>query len=252
MVETTSRDGTSIAYERTGTGPALIVVDAAGNFSDFRPMRAPVSHLAERFTVYVYDRRGRGASTDTVPYAVEREVEDLAALIDEAGGSAYVYGMSSGGLLAIHSAARGLPIRRMALFEPPLQLREDPSGFTTDLSALVEAGRRRDAVDLFHRSIGVPEEMLPELPMEALESVAHTLVYDCTLSDTMTRAVLERVAVPTLILDSAGSGDELTGMAATAAAAIPHAVRRSLPGGWHGVTDDVLAPVLAGFLLDGQ
>jgi hypothetical protein len=159
--------------------------------------------------------------------------------------------MSSGGLLAIHSAARGLPIRRMALFEPPLDV-SGPTAFTSELSALIGAGRRRDAVDLFHRSIGVPEEIMSELPMPALEPVAHTLVYDCTLSDTMTRAILARVAVPTLILDSAGSGGELAGMAATAAAAIPHAVRRSLPGGWHGVTDEVLAPVLTEFLLDGQ
>jgi pimeloyl-ACP methyl ester carboxylesterase len=114
----TSSDGTTIAFERSGEGPALIAVDAAGSYRDFRPLRPPVELLAEHFTVYLYDRRGRGASTDTLPYAVEREVDDLAALIAEAGGSAYVYAMSSGSLLALHAAASGLAIPKLALFEP--------------------------------------------------------------------------------------------------------------------------------------
>jgi pimeloyl-ACP methyl ester carboxylesterase len=103
----TSGDGTSIAFERSGAGPALITVDPAGSYRDFRPQRPPVELLAAHFSVYLYDRRGRGDSTDTPPYAIEREVEDLAALIAEAGGSAYVYGTSSGGVLALHAAASG-------------------------------------------------------------------------------------------------------------------------------------------------
>src|SRR5918998_3640206 len=117
----TSIDGTTIAFERAGTAPALITVDAAGSYRDFRPFPPPVEALAAHFTVYVYDRRGRGASTDTPPYAVEREVDDLAALIAEAGGSAFVYAFSSRGLVALHAAARGLAIPRLALFEPPIE-----------------------------------------------------------------------------------------------------------------------------------
>jgi pimeloyl-ACP methyl ester carboxylesterase len=158
----TSRDGTSIAFERSGAGPALIMVDAAGNYRDFRPLRPPVELLAAHFTVYVYDRRGRGASTDTPPYAVEREVEDLAALLADAGGSAYVYGMSSGSLLALHAAASGLAIPKLALFEPPMGAEEDRPAelaFTAELTELVAAGRRREAVELFHRGC-VPDEII--------------------------------------------------------------------------------------------
>jgi len=108
----TSSDGTSIGLERSGAGPALILVDAAGSYRDFRPLRAPVELLAADFTVVTYDRRGRGASTDTQPYAVEREVDDLAALIADAGGSAFVYAVSSGSLLALHAAAIGHPAGR--------------------------------------------------------------------------------------------------------------------------------------------
>ena len=256
MNTVTSSDGTSIAFERAGAGPALITVDAAGNYRDFRPLRAPVERLAADFTVYVYDRRGRGASTDTLPYAVEREIDDLAALIAEAGGSAFVYAMSSGSLLALHAAASGLAIPKLALFEPPIEPSEAPTGetdFTNELAELVAAGRRRDAVAFFHRGIGVPEEVMAQMTppvWAALEAVAHTLVYDCKLSDAMSLALIKSVTVPTLVIDSQGSGGELTGMAATVAEALPNSTQRSLAGGWHGVPDEALAPVLTEFLKD--
>jgi pimeloyl-ACP methyl ester carboxylesterase len=250
----TSRDGTSIAFERVGAGPALILVDAAGNYRDFRPLRAPVERLAADFTVHVYDRRGRGASTDTLPYAIEREVEDLDALIAEAGGSASVYAMSSGCLLALHAAAGGLAIPRLALFEPPIEPREAPSGgtaFTRELAELVAAGHRRDAVEFFHRGIGVPDEIMAQMTPRvwaALEAVAHTLVYDSAISDATSLALVRSVTVPTLVLASQGSSGDLTAMAATVAEALPDGAYRSLPGEWHGVPDDVLAPALAEFL----
>ena len=150
----TSSDGTSIAFERSGAGPALILVDAAGSYRDFRPLRAPVELLAADFTVVTYDRRGRGGSTDTQPYAIEREVDDLAALIGDAGGSAFVYAMSSGALLALHAAASGLAIPKLALFEPPIEPNEAPTGetdFTTELAELVAAGRRRDLANAVGR-----------------------------------------------------------------------------------------------------
>lgn len=245
-----SQDGTTIAYERYGAGPALVLVDAAGNYRDFRPLRAPVERLAADYTVYVYDRRGRGGSGDTRPYAPEREVEDLAAVIGAAGGTAYVYGLSSGCLVALRAAASGLPIPKLALFEPPFTDGADLA-FTAELTALVEAGRRRDAVELFHRGIGVPDEIMAgmgEASWAALEAVAPTLVYDCVQSDTMTAGLVGTVHTPTLVLDSRGSSGDLTGMAGGLAAALPDATYRSLDGDWHGASDEQVAAALRGFL----
>jgi pimeloyl-ACP methyl ester carboxylesterase len=250
----TSSDGTSIAFERAGEGPALIAVDPAGSYRDFRPQRPPVELLSAHFTVYLYDRRGRGASSDTPPYAVQREVDDLAALIAEAGGAACMYGMSSGCLLALHAAASGLAIPKLALFEPPIEPRETATGesaFTAELAELVAAGHRRDAVEFFHRGIGVPDEIMAQMTppvWTALEAVAHTLVYDCVISDATSLELVRSVKVPTLVVDSQGSGGELTGMAATVMKALPNGTYRSLAGEWHGVPDDVLAPVLTEFL----
>ncbi|HEX2158129.1 MAG TPA: alpha/beta hydrolase [Actinomycetes bacterium] len=249
----TSSDGTSIAFERAGAGPALITVDAAGSYRDFRPFPPPVEALADHFTVYVYDRRGRGASTDTPPFAVEREVDDLAALIAEAGGSAFVYAFSSGGLVALHAAARGLAIPKLALFEPPIEPTETPAGetdFTAELAELVAAGRRRDAVEFFHRGIGVPDEIMAQMTppvWAALEAVAPTFVYDCRLSDAMSLPLIRSVTTPTLVLDSQGSSPSITESAATVAAALPNSTHRSLPGDWHGVPGETLAKALTEF-----
>ena len=251
----TSRDGTSIAFERAGSGPALIAVDAAGSYRDFRPFPPPVEELAAHFTVYVYDRRGRGASTDTPPYAVDREVDDLAALIEPAGGSAFVYAFSSGGLVALHAAARGLAIPRLALFEPPIEPTETPAGetdFTAELAGLVAAGRRRDAVEFFHRGIGVPDEVMAQMTPSvwaALEAVAPTLVYDARLSEAMSLPLIRSVTTPTLVLHSQGSSPPITDSAATVAAALPDSTHRSLPGDWHGVPGEVLARALLEWFL---
>jgi pimeloyl-ACP methyl ester carboxylesterase len=250
----TSKDGTAIAYDRVGSGPALILVDAAGHYRALSSFGGLIGLLAAHFTVYHYDRRGRGDSTDTAPYAVEREVDDLAALIDEAGGSAFLYGFSSGGLVALHAAASGLAIPKLALLEPPLETDEDRSAqaaFTAELAALVAAGRSEDAVKYFLASVGVPDEIIAAMrengSWSAMEAVAHTLVYDCRVSEATSVQLLASVRVPTLVLDSEGSGDDLTGMAATIAKALPNGFRRSLAGAWHGVADDVLAPVLTDF-----
>ena len=251
----TSRDGTSIAFERAGSGPALIAVDAAGSYRDFRPFPPPVEELAAHFTVYVYDRRGRGASTDTPPYAVDREVDDLAALIEAAGGAAFVYAFSSGGLVALHAAARGLAIPRLALFEPPIEPTETPAGetdFTAELAGLVAAGRRRDAVEFFHRGIGVPDEVMAQMTPSvwaALEAVAPTLVYDARLSEAMSLPLIRSVTTPTLVLHSQGSSPPITDSAATVAAALPDSTHRSLPGDWHGVPGEVLARALLEWFL---
>ncbi|MPZ95333.1 MAG: alpha/beta fold hydrolase [Propionibacteriales bacterium] len=217
-----SADGTTIAFERRGSGPALILVDPAGGYREFDHIRGLGKLLAASFTVYTDDRRGRGGSADTPPYAIEREVDDLAILIAEAGGSASVYAFSSGGLLALHAAAGGLPIDRLALFEPPIGTDEDRSAdadFTTEIATLVAAGRRGDAVQHFLTSIGVPPEAIAQMGPGtlALEAVAHTLVYDCMIAE-----------------------------------ALPNGTHRSLAGEWHGVPDNDLAPVLAEFFLDSN
>ncbi len=252
-----SRDGTTLAFERAGSGPALILVEPSGHYREFTAFGGLTPLLAQSFTVVNYDRRGRGASGDTPPYAVQREVDDLGALIDAAGGAAFLYGFSSGALLALHAAADGLTVPRMALLEPPIETDEDRSEqaeFTAELARLTAAGRRSDAVEYFNAGIGVPAEMIEEMrgspAWSAMESVAHTLVYDCVISEATSLALLASVRVPTLVLDSQGSSADLTGWAATVGRHLPNGTHRSLPGEWHGVPDDVLAPVLTEFLLD--
>ncbi|WP_406065649.1 alpha/beta fold hydrolase [Micromonospora sp. NBC_00860] len=248
-----SADGTIIAYERSGAGPAVILVDAAGGFREMGPMRSLAAHLAEEFTVLTYDRRGRGQSSDTSPYAPQREVEDLRALIEgPSGGSAALYGFSSGAVLALLAAAGGLSVTRLALLEPPFaqdeQSTDDP-GLAADITELVAAGRPGDAMLHFQRSIGVPAEFVdgmrdgPGWP--AMEALAHTLVYDLTLLTALPAEALTTLTIPTLVLDSAQSDARLHGWAQGVAEALPAGRHRTLPGEWHGVSDEVLAPVLA-------
>lgn len=249
----TSPDGTLIAFDRAGSGLPVIMIDPAGGYRDVDNIRGVAALLAERFTVFTYDRRGRGRSGDTPPYAVAREVDDLAALVTEAGGRADVYAFSSGGLLALQAAAAGVRIARLALLEPPIGTEENPSdtAFTTGLADLVAEGRRTEAVEHFLTGVGVPEEMLAGMrgtpTWSGLEAVAHTLVYDSIISTETTPDVLAAVTVPVLVVDSEGSTDDITGSATAATAALPHATHRSLHGGWHGVPDADLAVVLTEF-----
>jgi hypothetical protein len=160
----TSSDGTSIAFERVGTGPAVILVDAAGNFRGFSPMPELAQALAPDFTAFTYDRRGKGASTDTLPYAVDREIEDLQALIGLAGGSAFVHGFSTGATLALLAAERGAGVRKLSLLEPPLRVEDTPPpaapGISGEVAKLIITGRRGDAYEHWMRAIGVPGEMI--------------------------------------------------------------------------------------------
>ncbi len=249
-----SADGTTIAFERAGRGPALVMVDAAMGYSGFRAMEPLPELLANQFTVFTYDRRGRGRSGDTPPYDVEREVEDLAAVITEAGGSAFVYGFSSGALLALQAASHRLAIPKLALFEPPIGTESDrsssPDPMVAELNELVAAGRRWDATELFHTSIGVPGEMIAQTEpgtRRALEAVAHTIVYDFAVSDATTLGTVASVRQPTLVIDSEGSTGDLTGWAKAVNDALPNGTHRSLAGEWHGVPPEDLAPVLAEF-----
>ena len=252
-----SADGTSIAFERAGTGPPLILVDAALGFRGFGPMGPLAAELASNFTVITYDRRGRGASTDTPPYAVEREVEDLHALVDVAGGSAFAYGFSSGAVLLLHAALSGIALPRLALLEPPLALEVEPGGsdLGAEIAELVAASRRGDAVEHFNKSIGVPEEMLAgmrDAPFwPTLEQAAHTLVYDTTITSSLPLDRVSAITPPVLVLTSEGSDERLPTWARWLRETLPNASLRTLEGEWHGVAPEVLAPVLTEFFTPG-
>ncbi len=166
MNQVISRDGTTIAFDRSGQGPAVILVGGAFQYRAIDPPTAQLAALlAQQFTVFHYDRRGRGDSSDTQPYAVEREIEDLEALINEAGGSALVFGMSSGAALDFEAAARGLAITRLAVYEPPFnsgdeQARQAAEHYTRELSALLNEGRRGDAAAFAMTTWGAPAEAI--------------------------------------------------------------------------------------------
>jgi hypothetical protein len=208
MPTVTSKDGTSIAYDQSGNGPALILVDGALCSRSFGPMGALSAQLAPHFTVFKYDRRGRGESSDTQPYALEREVEDIAALIQAAGGSAFVYGTSSGAALALNAAAGGLNITRLALYEPPYndatvaQWQDYKNGLTENLSA----GRPGDAVVRFMNYVGTPAEAIAGMQQSPVwpvfEVVGPTLAYDAAaLGDGSVPAQLAAtVKIPTLVM----------------------------------------------------
>jgi pimeloyl-ACP methyl ester carboxylesterase len=253
MNKTTSRDGTTIAFDRTGDGPPVVIVEGA--FCS-RMTSAPLAaQLAARFTVFAYDRRGRVDSGDTAPYSVEREVEDLAAVIGEAGGSAAAYGMSSGAVLAMDAAASGLPITRLALYEPPVAIDGGKSGaeLLATVSERIAAGRRSDAVEAFLTATGMPAEIMAQMrraPMWAgLESIAHTLPYDVTITadpEVLTDRA-PAVAVPTLVIAGGDSPPYLRDSARAVADRVPGARHRILDGQTHAVDPAALAPLLVEF-----
>jgi pimeloyl-ACP methyl ester carboxylesterase len=251
----TSADGTTIAYDCTGAGAPLVLVEPCGHYRDHSAFDGLRSRLAGRYTVCRYDRRGRGDSDDGGAYAPEREVEDLAALIAAMGSPVFLYGYSSGALLALLAAARQLPIPRLAVLEPPVQEPgAGPDPLTAELAALVAQARFSDVVEHFHRSIGVPDEYIAQMratpAFAKMTAIAPTFVYDCLVSDAITPACLASVKTPTLVLDSTGSTDDITGSAAAVARLLPRAVHRSLPGQWHRVDDDTLAAALMEFFTD--
>ena len=258
-----SNDGTPIAYDQTGTGPTLILV--GGALSE-RSAGAPLAALlAPSFTVIAYDRRGRGASGDTPPYAVEREIEDIAALIAQAGGSAGVFGMSSGAVLALRATAHGLPITRLALYEPPVIVDAArapvPQDYVAHLGELAASGRRGEAVAYFMTTaVEVPPAMVAEMrqsPMwRGMEVVAHTLAYDgAVMGDTMSgdAATLRQfatVTTPTLVMDGGASPEWMHTSAQALAAVLPNARRQTLEGQTHAVDSNVLAPALRAFFAE--
>ena len=255
MQKITSRDGTQIAYEQSGDGPPVIIV--GGAFND-RQSGAPLAGvLAPHFTAVTYDRRGRGSSGDTQPYAVEREVEDLAGVIAAVGGSASVYGVSSGGSLALEAAAAGCAIPKVALFEAPYRMGEGPElgpEFVTRLAELTSAGRRGETVEYFlSTAMGIPPQGIAHMrgtPMwPGLEAISHTLLYDgLIMGDRSWPAErMAAVKVPALVISSRASTPWIQNTAKKVAESLANGEHVTVDGGFHDASPEVLGPVLIPF-----
>jgi pimeloyl-ACP methyl ester carboxylesterase len=250
-----SNDGTAIAFDRSGEGPPVILVGAA--FND-RSGTAPLAAALASFTVFNYDRRGRGDSGDTAPYSVDREIEDIDTLVAEAGGSSAVFGYSSGATLALHAAAHGLAITKLALYEPPFLVDESrprpPADLPKQLADAISAGRRGDAVELYQtKYVGIPEDVVAQMrhaPFRpALEAIAHTLVYDATIIGDLTfpTDLVASIATPTLVIDGENSMPMLRNAARVLADTLPNGRPCTLAGQTHDISPEATAPVLMDF-----
>jgi pimeloyl-ACP methyl ester carboxylesterase len=264
QVETvTSEDGTRVAFDRVGQGPALVLV---GGAIQYRAIDRGTGRLAELLgaglNVYHYDRRGRGDSGDTAPYSVDREIEDLDALIREAGGSALVFGMSSGAVLALDAAARTTAITKLALYEPPLMVDDTrtpiPDGYTERLNELLASSQRGDALELFMtEAVGVSAETIASMRgapfWPALEAAAHTLPYDNAIMEGLVSGLpppvgrWAAVTVPTLVIDGGASPEWARNAVAALADSLTDARRVTLEGQTHQYDPELLAPVLREF-----
>lgn len=262
----TSKDGTRIAYEQSGQGPTLVLV---GGMFEQRAMEADTAKLAalpllnQHFTVIHYDRRGRGDSGDTLPFAVEREIEDIEALIDAGGGgSAFLSGISSGAALAFEAAlalGKTGKVKKLAMYEPPYNddadARQGWKDFRKQLDETLAEGRRGDAVGLFMMLLGMPAEHLEGMrhdPMWAMfESIAPTMAYDAAALGDEAAVPTEKAAkltIPALVMDGGETPYPFMGVTAVALAdAMPHGQHRTLPGQNHEVEPEAIAPVLVGF-----
>ena len=270
MNTVTSQDGTKIAYDRTGSGDPVILIGGAFSYRHYPGQVKLAELLSARFTVYNYDRRGRGDSGDTPPYAVEREIEDLAAVIGAAGGHAHVWGLSSGAVLALEAAAAGLPIRKLAVQEPPLGVdpadRRPPDDLCPRVNGLIDAGRRGEAVRCYMvDGMGAPSfvpgllRLMPGV-WKRLTAVAHTLPYDAELvapyqaGRPLSADQWAAVTMPTLVM--CGAEKESLGLlrhgSAAVAAALPDArlVERRGLGHAKKLTPKVIAATLTEFLAD--
>jgi pimeloyl-ACP methyl ester carboxylesterase len=252
-----SKDGTTIVFDRSGKGPAVVLV---GGILGDRSQQAPLATLlAEDFTVFNYDRRGHGESGDTQPYAVEREMEDLEAIIKEAGDSAFVYGTSGCAVLALEAAAHGLApkIKKLAIWEPPYVVDDRrppvPEDYQEQLAELLASGRHGDMVELFFtKAVGMPAEFVAQMRQApfwpAQEALAHTLIYNAMIIGDFSLPA-ERIAtvtVPTLLIDG-GETPWLSHAAQAVAEVLPNAQRRTLKGQPHNVAPEAMAPALIEF-----
>ena len=257
MAQVMSKDGTTIAYEKSGKGPAVVLV---GGVLGDRSQQAPLAALlVDHFTVFNYDRRAHGQSGDTPPYAVEREIEDLEAMIDEAGGSAFVYGTSGCAVLALEAAAHGLApkMKKLAVWEPPYMVGEShpkvPRDYQEQLIDLLAADRRGDMLELFFtKAVGLPAEFVAPMRQApfwtAQEALAHTLVNNAMIMGdfSIPEERIATVNIPILVMDG-GETPWLSHAAQAIADILPNAERRRLKGQPHNVTPEAIAPMLIEF-----
>jgi pimeloyl-ACP methyl ester carboxylesterase len=259
-----SKDGTAIAFDRIGNGPPVILIDGALCYRGMGQSGELAELLAQHFTVFTYDRRGRGGSGDTAPYAVEREVEDIATLLSEAGGTALVWGMSSGAVLALEAANRLSGIKKLALYEAPFIV-DDTRPTTEDdwdrISAAVAADRRSDAVKLFLKSVGVPGFVRALMPLmipvwSKLKAVAHTLPYDGAImrnnqrGNPLPAGRWVSVTIPALVTDGGNSPAWMLHANRSLASVLPNAQYRTLKGQTHMLRPKAHAPMLVEFFKD--
>jgi hypothetical protein len=258
-----SADGTSIAYEVFGAGPLLIAV--CGATCDRALMRSTAQALGRHFTTVNYDRRGRGDSGDTLPYAVDREIEDIAALIDRIGGPAHLYGHSSGAGLVLHAVAAGLPVDQFVLHDPPYSPDDESSRdgarrYGQTIRSLLAQDRRADALETFCRLTGMPEEVIDGMRgshrWAELTALAPTLAYDSAVMGDLESGgavpedVVVRVPRPGLVLVGGASPPFMMEVGRRLAHLLPEGRLHVVEGHGHVVPPDVLAPVVAEHLLD--
>ena len=247
-----SRDGTMIAFDRYGSGPAVVLVGGAIQHRRIDQKTAQLGELlaGAGFSALHYDRRGRGDSTDIQPYAIERELEDIDAMIGAAGGSAFLYGKSSGAALILRAAATGRATDRIALYEAPFGAGDAP---TDPIFEAIRDGRRGDAMELFMRTTGMPAAMVAQVRQSpgwpALEAVAPTLANDLTImgDGSVPTDVLAAITVPVLAMDGGASPPWAASSAAAIVAGVADGRRHTLPGQTHTVDPEVLAPPLIDF-----
>ncbi len=253
-----SKDGTSIVYEKFGSGEPLILIDGALCYRSFGPMPKFAPLLAKHFTVFMYDRRGRGDSTDMKPYSVDREVEDMEALINEAGGSAFLLGLSSGAGLAIRAAEKGLKIKKMALYEPPFVRDKNSSELPVDheaeLKKILATGNRSKAVKYFMVTmVGAPAIaafIMQLMPMwKKLKGVAHTLPYDSAIMGdwSVPEEKISSIKIPTLIAGGGKSPATLRNPVELIAKLLPNGTLKILEGQTHNVKAEVIIPAATEF-----
>jgi len=253
-----SKDGTRIAYDQRGSGPAVVLVDGALCSRAFGPMPAMAKLMEPHFTVFNYDRRGRNESGDTQPYAPEREIEDLDAVIQAAGGTAFVAGVSSGAALALAGAAAGLNIKKLALYEAPFMVdktgHQPPKDSADQLKKMIAEGRRGDAVKFFMKDMvnvpGIAVFIMSIMPIfKKLKAVAHTLPYDAaTMGDfSLPTQKAALVKVPALVGFGGKSPAPMQNAVKQTAAAIPGSELKMFPGQTHNISMKVLAPALVAF-----
>lgn len=257
--EVISADGTPISYERTGSGPSVVLVDGAFCGRAFGPSRKLAGELSSSFTVYFYDRRGRGDSGDTKPYAVQREIEDLAAVLAAAGDTPYVYAISSGAALALEAAAAGIGIRKLAIFEAPYTGVGTADGVPEDHGARLDellAENMRGAmvsyflVEMINLPAFVPLllRLIPGV-WKHQTAAANTLPYETKVLNNFI-APLERltaISVPTRVMVGGKAAAVMAAAQSDIAGSIPGAEHRVLAGQTHQVSEKAVAPQLVEF-----